>query len=46
MDYSTLFRWHPDYVMYAQKVFGHGSGAYTDDASEWVTTTVLRKRCQ
>ncbi len=46
MDYSALFTWHPDYSMYGQKVFHHGSGAYTDDASEWVATTVLRKRRQ
>jgi ubiquinone/menaquinone biosynthesis C-methylase UbiE len=44
MDYRTLFTWHPAYSCYAHKVCAHAGGGYTDDASEWVATSVLRKK--
>jgi SAM-dependent methyltransferase len=43
MDYRTLFTWHPGYCNYFHKVGHHTDGTYTDDLSEWVATSVLRK---
>ena len=43
MDYKTLFDWHPDYTCYVHDVRHHSTSEYTDDTSEWVATTVLRK---
>lgn len=44
MDYSKLFTWNPAYVPVLQKLNQHGVEQYTDEAEEWVATTVLRKR--
>lgn len=44
MDYRTLFDWHPAYTCYSHRVGRHQSGAFEDDANEWVATSVLRKR--
>jgi len=43
MDYKTLFDWHPSYSCYSHQVHHHGSTKFTDDPSEWVATSVLRK---
>lgn len=43
MDYRTLFTWNPAYVSYSHKVGHHSRGGYTDDADEWIATSVLRK---
>jgi ubiquinone/menaquinone biosynthesis C-methylase UbiE len=43
MDYRTLFTWHPGYTCYFQEVSHHSSHALTDDRTEWVATSVLRK---
>ncbi|MCR6672043.1 class I SAM-dependent methyltransferase [Devosia ginsengisoli] len=43
MDYKRLFDWHPDYTCLASSVQHHGSDHFTDDRSEWVATTVIRK---
>ena len=44
MDYRRLFDWHPAYTCYSHKVTAHGQSAFTDDAEEWVATSILRKR--
>lgn len=43
MDYRELFAWHPSYVTYTQKVRHHEGGGMTDEAGDWVATSVLRK---
>lgn len=43
MDYRTLFDWHPSYTCYLHSVVNHGNQTYTDDSSEWVATSILRK---
>lgn len=43
MDYRTLFTWNPAYVNVSHRVRHHSHGTYTDDPSEWVATSVLRK---
>jgi SAM-dependent methyltransferase len=43
MDYSTLFNWNPNYVVYSHRVSRHESGGFTDDPQEWEATSVLRK---
>jgi ubiquinone/menaquinone biosynthesis C-methylase UbiE len=43
MDYKTLFDWHPNYTCYSHNVHQHSSTEFTDDRSEWVSTSVLRK---
>jgi SAM-dependent methyltransferase len=44
MDYRQLFSWHPAYTCYSHKVTCHGRNDYTDDAQEWVSTSVIRKK--
>ena len=44
MDYRTLFSWHPQYECYSHQVRHHQTGRLGDDESEWVATSVLRKR--
>lgn len=46
MDYRVIFDWHPAYTCYAHKLNHHGQSSYTDDAQEWVATSVLRKRIE
>lgn len=43
MDYRKLFDWHPSYTCFSHKVEPHGQVGFTDDANEWVATSVLRK---
>jgi SAM-dependent methyltransferase len=43
MDYRALFSWHPGYVVYAHDVRHHVTHGFTDDANEWIATSVLRK---
>jgi len=43
MDYRTLFTWHPAYTSYSHKLRHHSEQGYTDDTTEWVATSVLRK---
>lgn len=43
MDYRTLFSWNPAYTCYSHVVTHHSDKIYTDDTSEWVATSVLRK---
>ena len=55
MDYRKLFTWNPAYTTFSQKVVHrtalsgrsphtkHREGHYTDDHTEWVSTSVLRK---
>jgi ubiquinone/menaquinone biosynthesis C-methylase UbiE len=46
MDYRTLFTWHPAYTSYSHKLRHHSEHGYTDDATEWVATSVLRKHLE
>lgn len=46
MDCRTLFTWNPAYTCYTQKVRDHAGAGYTDDANEWVATSVLRKKLE
>lgn len=43
MDYRKLFDWHPDYTCWSHDVRHHSNYTYTDDAHEWVATSILRK---
>lgn len=43
MDYRSLFTWHPDFVCYSHTVNSHSSTHFTDDADEWISTSVIRK---
>ncbi|MEO0316123.1 MAG: hypothetical protein RI928_2579 [Pseudomonadota bacterium] len=44
MDYRQLFSWHPAYTCLSHKVTCHGRNEFTDDAQEWVATSVMRKK--
>jgi ubiquinone/menaquinone biosynthesis C-methylase UbiE len=44
MDYRRLFDWHPAYTCFSQKVWANTIYGFTDDANEWVATSVLRKK--
>lgn len=43
MDYHSLFSRHPARLNLSHEVRGHSKGGYTDDATEWVATSVLFK---
>lgn len=43
MDFKRLFDWHPDYTCFSTSVDRHGARHFTDDRTEWVATTVMRK---
>lgn len=43
MDYRTLFTWHPAYTCMSQNVVHHSTFEHTDDPTEWIATSVLRK---
>ena len=43
MDYRTLFSWHPAYANLSHTVRHHVERGYTDDRTEWIATSVLRK---
>jgi ubiquinone/menaquinone biosynthesis C-methylase UbiE len=45
MDFRELFADYPAYLCLDHSIRGHETGSYTDDANEWVMTSVLRKRC-
>ena len=42
-DYSTMFTWHPSYVIADHHLRHHTTRTYTDDPQEWVATTILRR---
>lgn len=44
MDYRRLFDWHPAYTCFSHIVGPHGASGFTDDANEWVATSILRKK--
>jgi ubiquinone/menaquinone biosynthesis C-methylase UbiE len=46
MDYRTLFTWNPGYSSFSHRVCHHSNKSYTDDTSEWIATSVLRKNLQ
>jgi len=43
MDYRKLFSWHPSYTCFSHKLSDHGQEKISDNAQEWVATSVLRK---
>jgi len=43
MDYKRMFLWHPAYTLASYEKFDHMTRAWTDDPSEWVGCTCLRK---
>ena len=43
MDYRALFTWHPHYTCMTQRVRHHADDSVTDDPTQWVATSVLRK---
>jgi SAM-dependent methyltransferase len=43
MDYRSIFDWHPDFTCLHHEVRHHKSLCLTDEADEWVATSVLRK---
>ena len=44
MDYRSLFTWNPAYTCFAHRIVHHLHYAYTDDSTEWIATSVLRKK--
>jgi hypothetical protein len=38
-----MFCWHPAYVLTDHKVRHHATHEHTDEADEWVASTVIRK---
>lgn len=44
MDYSTLFTWHPEYTFYQHQLRNVGQAEFTDDQSNWVSLSVIRKK--
>jgi ubiquinone/menaquinone biosynthesis C-methylase UbiE len=43
MDYSLMFRWHPSYTLAGFDKFDHQTLRWTDEPSEWVSLSCLRK---
>ena len=46
MDYRQLFSWHPAYTCFAHRVTFHGRNEFTDEAQEWVATSIMRKKIE
>lgn len=46
MDYRTLFTWNPAYVNFSHHVLHHSENTVTDNRSEWMATSVLRKNLE
>ena len=44
MDYRTLFTWNPAYTSFSHTVCHLSEHDYTDDRTEWIATSVLRKK--
>lgn len=44
MDYRTLFTWNPAYTTMTHTVRHNSNGGHTDDRSEWVAISALRKQ--
>ncbi|MDA8141185.1 MAG: class I SAM-dependent methyltransferase [Desulfobacteraceae bacterium] len=44
MDYRSLFAWHPYYSCYRHQLIHHETKKFTDDAYEWISTSILRKK--
>jgi ubiquinone/menaquinone biosynthesis C-methylase UbiE len=43
MDYRKLWDWSPGYTCFSHKLSHHSKPYFTDDQSEWVATSILRK---
>lgn len=46
MDYRTLFTWNPGYTNYSHQVRHHSDSGFTDDQTEWMATSLLRKNLE
>ena len=46
MDYRTLFTWNPGYTNYSHQVRHHSNPDFTDDQTEWMATSLLRKNLE
>ena len=44
MDFRRLFECHPSYTCFSHEVQHHEKSEFTDEAGEWVATSVLRKK--
>jgi ubiquinone/menaquinone biosynthesis C-methylase UbiE len=44
MDYRKLFDWHPNYTCYSHQIFNHEDNTLTDNANDWISVSVLRKK--
>lgn len=40
-----IFEWHPAYTCYSHKLSHHEQTEFIDVSQEWVTTSVLGKKC-
>lgn len=46
MDYRTLFTWNPVYTCFTHRVLDHAHHGMTDDPTQWVGVSVLRKHVE
>lgn len=44
MDFRKLFEWHPSYTCFFHELCHHDKSEFTDEAGEWVATSILRKK--
>jgi len=44
MDYTKLFTWHPYYNMISNHIIHHVSKKITDDANEYISVSLIRKK--
>ena len=43
-DYPSIFTWNPSYNIFNHNIRADGKKEYTDNQSEWVATTILRRK--
>lgn len=43
MDYRKLFDWHPNYNCFYHEVSNHKLGGFTENKSDWVATSIIKK---
>lgn len=44
MDYRRLWDWNPVYTCFSHQLRHHSQPTFTDDKSEWIATSILRKK--
>jgi len=42
-DVPSMFTWHPSYTLMDHQIRHHSSKSYTDQTSEWIALSILRK---